>query len=321
MEMSRLAGGPEFDFIRAVLQNASTSHPLVRVGPGDDCALVGELALSIDASVENTHFRRAWLSPPEIGWRAVAAALSDLAAVAAEPVGVLVSIVMPPGDRAAYAENAMQGAIEAAEANGAVLLGGDTTAGLMLALDVVAVGRAVPPVLRSGAKAGDEVWVTGRLGGAAAAVSAWLAGGNPAAAARARYARPQPRIREALWLRERLALNALIDLSDGLLGDVAHIASASDCRIIIDSASVPIDAEAGATYTQAVSGGEDYELCFTTSPGQVDQMKAAFEQTFNVALTRVGSVEQGSGVAQRAPDGSVSAVEARGYQHFQDKRP
>jgi thiamine-monophosphate kinase len=320
MEMSRLAAGPEFDFIRNVLQNASTAHPLVRVGPGDDCAIVGELALSVDASVENVHFRRAWLSPDEIGWRAVAAALSDLAAVAAEPVGVLVSIIRPRDDRSDYAESVMHGAIEAAEANGAVMLGGDTTAGAALTLDVVAVGRTLQPVLRSGAKVGDEVWVTGRLGGAAAAVSAWLAEGNPAAAARARYARPRPRIREALWLRERIELNAMIDLSDGLLGDVAHLASASECRIIVDTASVPIDEEAGATYAQAVSGGEDYELCFTTSAGQVKNMKAAFEQAFNVALTRVGSVQQGSGLAQRAPDGSVTDVEGRGYQHFQEER-
>jgi thiamine-monophosphate kinase len=319
--MSKLASGPEFDFIRAVLQETRRSHPLVRVGPGDDCAIVGELALSTDASVEGVHFRRDWLDADEIGWRAVAAALSDLAAVAAEPIGVLVSIVMLPGDRADFARSVMRGAVAAAEANDAVLLGGDTTAGDMLMLDVTAVGRATHPVLRSSAKPGDEIWVTGRLGGSAAAVAAWQARRDPSAAARARYARPSPRLREARWLHERAELHAMIDLSDGLFGDVAHIAAASTCRIVLDKASIPLDEGAHANYEQAVTGGEDYELCFMAAAGSIEAVNAEFEREFSLLLSHVGRVETGSGIWQRDADGIVLQVEARSYQHFKDGQP
>jgi thiamine-monophosphate kinase len=318
MELSKLAGGPEFDLIRAVAAQASLAHPLVRVGPGDDCALVGDLAISTDACVEDVHFRRAWLSADEIGGRAVAAALSDLAAVAAEPVGVLITLIVPQQDRGGFVQAVMRGAITAAESAGAALLGGDTTAGPIFMLDVVAVGRTSDAVLRSGARAGDEVWVTGTLGGAAAAVAAWERGSQPDPAARARYARVQPRIAAARWLQEQLRPTAMIDISDGLYGDVAHIAAASDCMILVDASAVPVDLVAGATYEQAVSGGEDYELCFTAPAGVVEGARARFEAELNLPLTRVGVVASGSGVLERAADGTIRPIERGGYQHFKD---
>jgi thiamine-monophosphate kinase len=319
MELSRLAAGPEFDLIRAVAAQARLAHPLVRVGPGDDCAIAGELAISTDASVENVHFRRAWLSPEEIGWRAAAAALSDLAAVAAEPVGVLITLVLPQQDRGDFVQSVMRGAIAAAESVGAMLLGGDTTASEVFMLDVVAVGRAPDPVLRSGARPGDEVWVTGVLGGAAAAVAAWQRDQQPNAAARTRYAGVSPRIQAARWLHEHAAPTALIDISDGLYGDVAHIAAASGCSVVVDADAIPVDRAAGATFEQAVAGGEDYELCFTAAPGTVQPLRARFEDEFGIPLTRVGIAAAGSGVLERAPDGRTRAVEHAGYQHFKDE--
>jgi thiamine-monophosphate kinase len=318
MELTKLAAGPEFDLIRAVAAQASLNHPLVRVGPGDDCALIGDLAISTDASVENVHFRRAWLTPEEIGGRAVGAALSDLAAVAAEPVGVLITLITPPADRGDFVLSIMRGAIAAAESVGAALLGGDTTAGDVLTLDVVAVGRTGEPVLRSGARPGDEVWVTGALGGAAAAVAAWQRAAAPNAAARARYARVQPRILAARVLLQQVRPTALIDISDGLYGDAAHLAAASDCSIVIDAGAVPVDVAAGATFQDAVSGGEDYELCFTAVAGTVEPLRARLEAELDMPLTRVGSVATGSGVMERAADGTTRAVERGGYQHFKD---
>ena len=318
MELSKLAAGPEFDLIRAVAAQASLQHPLVRVGPGDDCALIGELAISTDASVENVHFRRDWLTPEEIGWRAVGAALSDLAAVAAEPVGILITLILPQPDRDEFVLAVMRGGIAAAEAVGAALIGGDTTAGAVFALDVVAIGKTADPVLRSGARAGDEVWVTGTLGGAAAAVASWRRGGQPHPAARARYARVLPRIAAARWLHEQVRPHALIDISDGLYGDVAHIAAASGCSIVVDAAAIPIDQTAGATFEHATSGGEDYELCFAASAGTVERVRAQFEAEFEIRLTRVGSVASGSGIVERAADGTTRAVQRGGYQHFKD---
>ncbi len=315
--MSRLASGPEFDFIRSILQRVSTSHPLVRVGAGDDCAIVGDLAISTDVSVDGVHFRRDWISAEEIGWRAAAAALSDLAAVTAEPIGILVSLVVPSADRGDFATSVMNGIINASEVVGATLLGGDTAAGSELAIDVVAIGRSVRPVLRSGAQPGDELWVTGTLGGAAAAVAAWQRGEEPNSVARARYAAPRPRIAEALWLSRELDLHALIDLSDGLYGDAAHLAAASGCAIAIDTGRVPVDTDSGASYGQAVSGGEDYELCFAAAPDAAQQVAERFTDKFGIRLTRIGAVQAGSGVWENGPAGRRT-VSQGGYQHFKD---
>jgi thiamine-monophosphate kinase len=314
--LSHLAPGPEFDFIRMVARQSQRRHPLVRVGPGDDCAVLGDFAISTDASVENTHFRREWLTGEESGWRAASAALSDLAAMAAEPVAILVSIVFPAGDRGGFAELVMHGATAAADAVGATLIGGDVAAGELLVIDVIVIGKVDEPVLRSGAKPDDEVWVTGRLGGAAAAVHAWLTQQPVKAEARRRYAHPYPQITTARWLRERVTITAMIDLSDGLYGDAAHLAAASGCRIDIDTAEIPVDEASGATLEQAATGGDDYELCFTAPPGQVQRVKAEFEAAFSMPLTRVGRVSGGAGVFARAADGTALPVERAGYQHF-----
>lgn len=315
MELSRLGSGPEFDFIRRIVERARRTHPRVSVGPGDDCAIIGDLAISTDASVEGVHFRRDWLSAQEIGARAMGAALSDLAAVAAQPAGVLVTLIVPPRDLPNFAQDVMMGAVATAEKYGAALLGGDVTRGEQFAIDVVAIGTVARPVLRSGAKPGDGVWVTGELGGAAAAVAAWLRGETPAQAARVRYAAIHPRIAEAAWLAQHVELHAMIDLSDGLYGDAAHLATASGCAIEIEPAFVPVDAAAGATLEQAVSGGEDYELCFTAADAAVESIRTRFAETFGSTLTRVGTVQQGSGVLERRGS-RTRAVEQGGYQHF-----
>jgi thiamine-monophosphate kinase len=316
MEMIGLGAGPEFDLIRRIAGHAQQTHPLIRVGPGDDCAIIGELALSIDASVENVHFRRDWLGAEEIGWRAASAALSDLAAVAAEPIAVLITLALPQEDAGDFAETLMQGAIAAAEAVGASLVGGDVASSEILMIDVVAVGKAEAPVLRSGAKPGDAVWVTGELGGSAAAVAALSNSMIPNDAARSRYARPHPRTREAEWLRDRGLLHAMIDLSDGLYGDLAHIAAASSCGIIIDRSAIPIDAPAGANHEQAVTGGDDYELAFTAADGAVESLQRKFVAHFNLPVTRVGEVTMGNGLHERSQDGTLHSVTSRGYQHF-----
>lgn len=314
--MIRLGAGPEFDLIRRIAGQAKQTHPLIRVGPGDDCAIIGELAISIDATIENVHFRRDWLSAEEIGWRATSAALSDLAAVAAEPIAVLITLALPQNDAVDFAEPLMRGAIAAAGAVGASLAGGDVASSETLMIDVVAVGKAVAPILRSGAKPGDVVWVTGELGGSAAAVAALSNGATPNDRARARYARPHPRTREALWLRDRGALHAMIDLSDGLYGDLQHIAAAAGCGIVVDQNAIPIHANAGANHEHAVTGGEDYELAFTAADGAVEPLQREFTARFSLPITRVGEVIVGSGLHERLPDGTLQAVTARGYQHF-----
>lgn len=307
--MSKLGSGREFDLIRSFLAHARQAHAAVAHGPGDDCAIIPPFAISTDMSVENVHFRRDWLEPAEIGYRAVAAALSDLAAVAAQPVAALISFAFHARDAGPWAEAVMRGATGCIEQFDAALAGGDVTRSPDVAvLDVVVLGKVSAPVLRSGARPGDGVWVTGELGGAAAAVDAWRAGRQPTASARARFARPVPRIREALWLAEHATLHALIDVSDGVSGDAGHIAAASSCALTIDAALLPLHRD--ATVPQALAGGEDYEICLTASNDVIAGVKLEFEKTFGVALTRIGTVEDGAGLRV------LNADDAHGYDHF-----
>jgi thiamine-monophosphate kinase len=325
-----LGSGAEFDLIRRFYPVAGSAgasvraSDAVRIGAGDDCAVVrGEgIALSVDISVEGVHFLREWLQPEEIGYRAAAGALSDLAAVAATPIGVLASLAIHESE-IDIAPRIMDGIRAAAAGARAVLLGGDLsrTAGPLVA-DVVVVGNALRPVLRRGARPGDSLWVTGELGAAAAAVRAWKSGRTPEAAARLAFALPTPRIAEALWLAARDAMDALIDVSDGLTSDAGHLAAASDVRIIIDAASVPIHpvvhlqtADQDEALRIALSGGEDYELCFAAPPGAVERIADAFVDTFGLPITCVGTVHAGAGVMLRT-HGTVIAAPYAGHDHF-----
>ncbi len=307
---AELGPGPEFDLIRRMLGAAgvgSGSREGV-LGPGDDAALVneGRTAISTDLTVEGVHFRPEWISPRELGFRAVTAALSDMAAMAARPVGALLSIAIDRERAAAWAPEIAAGAGEALHRHGGVLLGGDlsrTAAGAPMVLDVTVVGEVDRPVLRSGSEPGDDLWVTGALGGAAAAVAVWTErSSKPAAPLRARFARPEARVEEARWLAEHTQVHALIDLSDGLAADASHLAAAGGVSIRIDAALVPVDRDAEAALgaerarALALTGGEDYELALTAPPGAVPAALEAFGSRFQVPLTRVGEVTTGSGL-------------------------
>ena len=290
--MTALGRGGEFDLIRTVWARLGDRVE----GAGDDCALITVdgvgLAISTDLAVEDRHFRRAWLSPGEIGFRSAAGSLSDLAAVAAEPLGVLVSVAAPAADADALIPELMAGVAEAAAAVGATVWGGDLVQSDRVLLDVVVVGRADRPVRRTGAASGDALWVTGRLGGPRAAVRAWVAGQEPGAAARSRFARPEPRVREARWLRDQGA-RAMIDISDGLGGDAGHLAAASGVACVLDAAAVPVH-EGADGWEDAMAGGEEYEL-LVAMPAAFDA-RDSFQRLFAVPLTRIGACEAGRGV-------------------------
>jgi thiamine-monophosphate kinase len=224
----------------------------------------------------------------------------------------------------------MAGVSRVAIAHGTALLGGDVSRSTgPFVIDVIALGHAEEPVRRSGAQPGDGIWVTGSLGGAACAVAAWTAGELPDPEARARFAHPLPRIEEARWLAQQGALHALIDLSDGLAGDAGHMAAASDVRIRLELARIPLhravhDAPARAAHGEvnigsalrlALAGGEDYELCFAAPPSFGKSLVDAFQERFGIALTRVGSVEAGSGVVVVDKDGGTHALALTGYSH------
>jgi len=316
----QLGRGAEFDLIRR-FTGADTELPReVFVGPGDDAAVLqGGWVVSTDISVEDVHFRRAWLSDEEIGYRCAAASLSDLAAMAATPMGVLVSMAAPTSGVDLQA--VQNGVRAAARSVGASVIGGDLSGSPgPLVLDVVVLGCTAWPVLRDGAEPDDEVWVTGTLGASAAATRVWDSGGEPVERLRTAYARPRPRVEEARWLVDREWTDALIDVSDGLAGDVGHIAAASGVRITLETDRIPVDeAAVGALGPEAaldcaLHGGEDFELCFVTDPGAVDA--AAFERRFGLPLTRVGTVSEGEGVWLCDEGGEARPLERGGFDHW-----
>jgi thiamine-monophosphate kinase len=304
-----LGSGVEFDLIRTFLREWSA----VARGVGGDCAVLDvpagvKLVVSTDTSVENVHFRSDWLTPTEIGYRAAAAALSDLAAAAATPFAVLLALSAPPEWRDRLPDVA-RGIGQAVRDADAAVVGGDTTAGPALSLTVTVLGTADRPLTRGTAQVGDRVYVTGTFGGPAAAVSAWTRGGTPSAEARARFAHPTPRWREARWLATRGA-TAAIDVSDGLIADLGHLAAASKVHVAVDLDRVP--RWPGITPTEAAASGEEYELAVTMrDPAEV----AAFAGQFDVVLTQVGDVLPGPpGVEPRVGGARVDPVS--GYDHF-----
>jgi thiamine-monophosphate kinase len=321
----RLGPGREFDLIRRCMGADEELPTEVFVGPGDDAAVLkGGWVISTDMSVEDVHFRRAWISDEEIGYRCAAAALSDLAAMAATPVGALVSMAAPAAD---VDVEAVQAGIRAAAASvGATVIGGDMSRSPgPLVLDVVVLGCTSWPVLRDGAEPEDEVWVTGTLGASTAAVKVWERGAAPDDALRATYAHPRPRVDEARWLVDREWVDALIDVSDGLAGDAGHLAAASGVKITLEIPRIPVAEAAEAALGRegaldaALHGGEDFELCFVTDPGKVDPEE--FERRFGLPLTRVGIVSEGAGVWLVDEDGTEHAVERGGFDHWGGVEP
>lgn len=318
MSSTPLGPGAEFDLIRRILKDAAPPGSAVALAAGDDCALIdaGEsyLALTVDMSLEGIHFLTTWGDSERAGRRAVLAAMSDLAAMGARPVAVLISLAVPGDEGAGLAERVGRACRLAAEEMGAALIGGDVArGGANLVLDVAALGEVSRPLLRSGARPGDDLFVTGRLGAASAAVGAWRQGREPATAWVERFWNPRPRIQEALWLVERGA-RAAIDLSDGLIADGGHVAAASGVAIELDWDAVPT--AAGVETSAAVSGGEDYELLVAVPAGILNATEISdFERTFGLPLTRVGRAVSGSGV-RVFRDGEEVRVSASGFDHF-----
>jgi thiamine-monophosphate kinase len=313
-----LGDGAEFDRIREIsVVLGRAAGPL-----GDDTAPIpagrGALVVSTDASVEGVHFRREWLTPLEIGWRATASALSDLAAAAAAPAGITVAVVLPPSWPADTLNLLMAGVGEAALASGCRVLGGDLSSGPALMVSVTVFGHADPaPCSRVGARPGDGVYVTGMLGGARAALLDWLDGRTPSTAARLAFARPQPRLAAAHWLAGQGA-TAMMDISDGLGGDARHLAAASGVCLDLDLARLPIHPSVHAVARRtgtgfrhfAATGGEDYELLVTLPATFMAEREC--EPAAGVMLTRIGRVLEGNGV-QATLDGA--AVELSGFRH------
>lgn len=308
-------------------------------GIGDDAAVLegpgGETWVwTVDTLVEGVHFRFDWLDPHAVGHRALAASLSDLAAMGAAPVGALVTAAGPAETFAARLEGIYAGIAGLAASAGCPVLGGDLARATgALHVTVTALGRVVggSPLSRAGARPGDEVWLTGRLGGPAAAIAllaaASGAGRDPevlrAHPAYARFARPSPRLAEIAWLRERADLHAAIDVSDGVSGDAAHVARRSGARLVLEPTRIPVHpgavqaaVELGADPAEWVlHGGEEFELLLASPPGALGPLAAAFDAALGIPLTRIGDVQAGDGV-YTLRDGGSEPLRPRSWDHF-----
>ena len=277
-----LGTGAEFDAIRAMVARWGARAS----GIGDDAAVLelprGErLVASVDAAIEGRHFHADWLTPREIGYRAVTAALSDLAAMAATPTGILIALALPARWRSSLLELA-DGIGDAAAAANTRIVGGNTTAGEELSITTTVLGSAYSVLRRDGLGAGDALYVTGRLGGPGAAVAAWRRGTTPDRMHLARFAHPHARLREARWLAERGA-GCAIDISDGLAADLARLAASSGVGIDVELTQLPL--MDGVTDIEAAASGEEYELVVGTSRAfPVEE----FQNAFGAQLTRIG---------------------------------
>ncbi len=296
----------EFGLIERLTAAAPPAGTGVQIGVGDDCAVIDDgnaqrLLITTDLMAEDVHFLRS-TDPRLLGHKLLAVNLSDIAAMGGEPRQAVVSLAIPEGLDASYLDGIYAGLYELAEPHAVDVVGGDTTgsrSGLVLSLTLT--GRAAPEQLltRSGAAAGDEIWVSGTLGDAAAGLAGL--GDEPAGAdeefLRQRQLAPTPRIALGRALAASSEVTAALDVSDGLASDLGHLCARSGVGAVVDVDRLPLSGpltrtmgHGGGAVTLALGGGEDYELCFTARAGAG---LAAVAEATGVPLTRIGEISVG----------------------------
>jgi thiamine-monophosphate kinase len=299
----------EFDLIRRLAGVLGPASGGVRVGIGDDAAvLAGGVVATIDLVVEDVHFRRSTSPLEDVGWKALAVNISDLAAMAADPVCALVGLGLPEGLADADAEELYRGLHDCADTYRCPVAGGDISRAASLTLAVAVIGQAPAPVLRAGAVPGDVLVVTGELGGSEAGRILLERGDAPPSLAE-RHLRPRPRLAES----RRLAgvAHAMLDVSDGVASDAARLAEASEVRVVVDLDRLPLQAGvAGVAASRGVepgafaaTGGEDYELLAAVPA----------EAVAGLPVTVIGRIEAGSGVGF---EGAGAGDSLRGWDHL-----
>lgn len=314
----------EFDLIERIRRHTDVHRDDVAVGIGDDAAVVAvpagrELAIAVDTLVEGIHFP-VGTAPADIGWKALAVNLSDLAAMGATPAWALLALTLPSPDEA-FIDGLARGFAELATPYRLALIGGDTTRG-PLTVTVTVHGFTTPgqALLRSGARVGDVVMVTGTLGDAAAGLRC-LAEADiaPYASLVERLNRPTPRVAAGQALRG--IATACVDVSDGLVADLGHICNKSRVGAEIDPALLPHSSAMLTNFHDvdaiafALSGGDDYELCFTVPADKASDVAADLARV-GCGATRIGRIVEGEGVRVVDAAGQVRKPERAGWNHF-----
>jgi len=317
--MENLRRNSEFTLINWFRQRERSRTTTAKQGIGDDCAILGvapgrDLLVTTDMLMDGRHFRLKKDGPEAVGYKAMGVNLSDIAAMAGVPRAVVVAVALPRGEAVAVAQGVYNGMRLLAEPFQVDLVGGDTNAWdgpLVISVTLLGETTARGPVLRSGAKAGDVIFVTGPLGGS-------LATG--------RHLRPEPRIVEALALHEAAPINAMIDISDGLSSDLGHILDESGVGALIDAESIPIHPDALVMSRQdgapalhhALSDGEDFELCLVISPEDAARLLAATPPPAKIC--QIGSITDAPGLRMRLPDGRIVPVPPGGFDHLRETK-
>ena len=318
--------------------------PGVITGIGDDAAVTNltpgmQILTSTDMLLEDVHFRRAWHDPYRLGRKSLAVSISDIAAMGGIPRWALLSIALPGDLPLDFIDAFTNGFLAMAAEHNVALIGGDTCRSHKgLIISVTIMGEQVPEriVRRSGARAGDEIWVTGTLGDAALALTLLedkknhspegddSVGGGVAHDLLSRLLDPTPRTAAGTVLAESGMVTAMIDISDGLLADFSHIAELSNSGGCLYLESLPLSASFRATFNDlsllpyhlALAGGEDYELAFTADPGNREKI-IELMKTCGIAVTPVGIVTNSSGVIVLNSDGTRYSSESTGFTHFE----
>lgn len=317
----------EDELMRTIIEMVGPNHA-GETGPGDDAAVAlspGETLLyTTDALVESVDFRRFYCSGADVGWKAMAVNVSDVAAMGGRPIHALATLFLTPATEIAFIEDMMEGVLAAGDKWGVALMGGDISRASDIALSIAMVGVADhEAVLRSRAIPGDAICVTGSLGGAAGGLyllQKEAAEVSPDLAAR--QLRPQARAEEGIRIA-RAGAHAMIDVSDGFLLDLSRLLRAGGVGCKVDPALVPVDPQLallqdlpGAPDPRqlALSGGEDFELIFTIDPGAVEKVRAALAE-LGTTVTVVGEAVEG-----RAMFGErrLDEIGERGWDHLKD---
>jgi thiamine-monophosphate kinase len=313
----------EEELLEAIRRALSDPAEPVRVGVGDDAAVVapgsGELVLTTDALVEGTHFVLGTWSARDLGYKAIAVNVSDVAAMAASPRYALAALTLSERVDAAFAMELIGGMRECADEHAVRIVGGNLARGREVSVTVTLLGEVAPghAIRRDGARVGDLVAVTGSLGAAAAGLRCSATRGpwsDDERAAIHRLMRPVPRVGEAAILA-RVGATAMIDLSDGLLLDLTRLARASGVGVSVRLEDVPV--APAATRHEALGGGEDYELLVTLpSPEALERSRRDIRATFGVGLTSIGTVVEGDAVVLVDAAGEARPIGTLGWDHF-----
>jgi thiamine-monophosphate kinase len=300
----------------ARIRRQSPVWPRVAASIGDDCAVLRppknhEILVTTDFSLESVHFRREWHSPEVVGHRCLTRGLSDIASMGGQPIAAFLSLALPKDLPQKWADRFFRGFLALANRHKVTLAGGDiaqSSSGVLA--DIVVIG-SVPrgkAVLRSTARPGDLIYVTGELGGSAAALHELMHGQKPNARKDPRHFSPEPRLRVGQFLREKNLATAMIDLSDGLSTDLTHICEESGVGAKISAAAIP---RAENSLDLALHGGEDYELLFTAAK------KAKIPKSLaGVPITRIGEITRERKLILLHGKNLASQLKPQGWEHF-----